>query len=299
MFRLHTAVVAMPRAPFDDSQMAVRVEVQWLLACAHRARAAAAVVVLPLASVGSQRQRVPMIAKEREELRNAVEELRDVMIAVATGGPKINEVERDYKSLRQSVRVKLSRTGIDDPNPYRDLWKWYGKWSSGDLPTYASRREYIRDLFGPLLDELSPTNTTDQVRPHKPTGWERVDRCLDSVQLRLPDANHEEDFQVIGHQCREVLISLAQAVYDADKHATEDGVEPSKTDAKRMLDAYIATELSGSSNAYARKHAKSSLDLANQLQHKRTATRREALLCAEATTSVVNLVAIVSGRREA
>ena len=65
-----------------------------------------------------------------------------------------------------------------------------------------------------------------------------------------------------------------------------------------MLDAYIETELGGSESDEARKYAKASLSLANELQHKRTADFRSAAMCAEATTSVVNLIAIVSGRRD-
>jgi hypothetical protein len=64
-----------------------------------------------------------------------------------------------------------------------------------------------------------------------------------------------------------------------------------------MLEGYLAVELGGQSNAEARKHARAALDLANWLQHRRTATLRDASLCAEATRTVVNIVAIVSGRR--
>ena len=52
------------------------------------------------------------------------------------------------------------------------------------------------------------------------------------------------------------------------------------------------------SNAIARRHAKASLDLANELQHQRTAAFRKAALCAEATASVVNIIAILSGVRD-
>ena len=45
-------------------------------------------------------------------------------------------------------------------------------------------------------------------------------------------------------------------------------IEASETDAKRMLDAYLAVELGGGPNEQARKHARASLDLANQLQHR-------------------------------
>jgi hypothetical protein len=87
-------------------------------------------------------------------------------------------------------------------------------------------------------------------------------------------------------------------VYDPQRHPSEDGVAPSETDAKRMLDSYIAVELRGGANEEVRRHAKAALSLANELQHRRTADYRQAALCAEATTSVVNIVAIISGRRD-
>ena len=60
----------------------------------------------------------------------------------------------------------------------------------------------------------------------------------------------------------------------------------------------IAAELPGDVNKETRKHIRSALDLAVKLQHKRTAAFRDAAMCVEATTAVVNIVAIVSGRRD-
>jgi hypothetical protein len=101
----------------------------------------------------------------------------------------------------------------------------------------------------------------------------------------------------VGFLCRECLFSLAEAVYDPNRHTASDGVTPSKTDAARMLEAYFGAEYSGSSNEVLRRHAKASLALAAELQHKRTANYRDAALCAEATRTVVNIVAITSGWR--
>ena len=98
--------------------------------------------------------------------------------------------------------------------------------------------------------------------------------------------------------CRDALISVAQAVYQRERHPSLDGTEPSSSDAKRMLEAYVAVELSGGANEEARKHARSALDLANVLTHRRTAGFRDAALCVEATTTVINVVAIVAGRRD-
>jgi uncharacterized protein (DUF1778 family) len=44
-------------------------------------------------------------------------------------------------------------------------------------------------------------------------------------------------------------------------------------------------------------HAKEALRLALALQHRRTADFRMAALCAEATNSVVNILAVLVGRR--
>lgn len=129
------------------------------------------------------------------------------------------------------------------------------------------------------------------------TGWEKVDRQLSSAKTKLDAADTEEDFQGVGLLCREVLISLGQEVYDPGLHLPQDGVQPSRTDADRMLAAFLDSELAGGANQAARAHGKAALNLAVALQHKRTADWRIAALCLEASASVTNLVAILAGRR--
>src|SRR5437899_2740495 len=92
--------------------------------------------------------------------------------------------------------------------------------------------------------------------------WSTVDRSLMTAAAQLRRAASPEDFQAVGLFCRESLISLAQAVFDAQRHKTEDGVQPSSTDSKRMLDAFFSSELSGGSNEEARRHARASVSLA-------------------------------------
>lgn len=163
----------------------------------------------------------------------------------------------------------------------------------------------IDEFFDSLTDmatvELAeyPTLSTDvvitELCPEKfPEGWKRVQRVLQKAQARLATAKDEEDFQSVGHFCREALISTAQAVYDPDRHPPLDGVAPSNTDAKRRLDAFFATELSGSANEAMRTHARSAVKLADALTHKQTATLLVGRVCFESTSSVVNLAAIVT-----
>jgi hypothetical protein len=79
---------------------------------------------------------------------------RNLMVSVATGGADIRAVNHDFMRRREEIRAYLDALGLEDPNPFRDLWDWYGKWSSGDLPSYQSRRTYLRELYGPLLQQL-------------------------------------------------------------------------------------------------------------------------------------------------
>ena len=226
--------------------------------------------------------------------------IRHVMVDVSTGGRAINEVNPEFKEAYSQLTSRLMEKGMRNPVPYSDLWDWYGKWSSGDLPTYRSRREYIKGLFEPIERRIREGSfAADSSVFPEPTGWSLVDRQLGEVRSRLQAASTEEQFQAVGFLCRETLISLGQTVFNPESHpAIDDVKDVSKTDAKRMLDRYLAAEVTGRANALARKQARGSLELANELQHHRIATFREAALCAETTAFVVNLIAIVSGVRD-
>ncbi len=230
-----------------------------------------------------------------------LEDIQNTLIAVSTGGPRIDSINQEYRDSYLLFTERLGTLGLQNEIPYSDLWDWYGKWSSGGLPTYQSRREYISGLVAPIKKRLlegPPFRGTD-VFPD-PTGWSLVDRQLGEVRRRLESASTEEQFQAVGLLCRETLISLAQTVFDSAQYPPigRDDTDASNTDAKRMLDRFLAVEVSGGSNAQARRLAKSSLDFANELQHKRTAGFHQAALCAEATSSVVNIIAILSGVRD-
>jgi hypothetical protein len=232
-----------------------------------------------------------------EELIQEIEEQKGLMIDVATGRRQIQDVNEAYIARRERIKHDLAERSIRDPNGFTDLWRWYERWKKGDLPSYQSRRIFIADLYDPLLEQLRGL-AAGQLAPPEPTGWPRVDRVISDLRQKVDAAENEEEFQAIGLLCREALISLSQLIYDADRHRTLDGIRASETDAKRMLEAYLAVELAGGPNEEARRHAKAALDLAVALQHRRTATFRDAALCAEATTAVVNLVAIISGKRD-
>ncbi len=244
--------------------------------------------------------RMPIRLTEHEiqELIEQIEAQKAAMISVATGGPRINDVNPEYQARRLKIKETLGKILVGDPNPYTDLWKWYAKWSDGSLPSYRSRRQYVGSLYQPVLDALA-TSRTRVVEPAEPTGWSRVDRNMEKIGSALETAKNEEDFQSVALLCREAIISLAQAVYDPQKHQQQlDGVVPSPTDAKRMFESYFLAELGGQCHEYHRKFARAVFDLAVNLQHKRTACFRDAAMCVEATRGIVNTLAILSGQRD-
>lgn len=224
-----------------------------------------------------------------------LDRIRDILIAVSTGGSKIQTVDAEYRSLFGQLNEQLSGLGIDNPIPFPDLWVWYGRWSSGDLPSYQSRRQFVAELIEPLAARLRSGRSAPAIIA---TGWSLVDQQIGVARRQLETAQSGVEYQSVGLSCREALLSLAKEVFIPARHPIIDGTEVGPSDFKRMIEAYIAVELAGSSAEGLRKHARSALDLANQTTHKRAAEFRDAALCLEATASVVNIIAIVSGRRD-
>ena len=137
------------------------------------------------------------------------------------------------------------------------------------------------------------------------TGWEKVDLTMAELRKQWNAAATPVAFQNVGVR-REALISLAQAVFDPQRHPALDGdvQDCSPTDFKRMLKRYLAAEMKGAANKEIRKCVKSAYafatsayDLANKVQHDPNANYRNAALCVQATFSVVGLIQIMAGQR--
>ena len=54
------------------------------------------------------------------------------------------------------------------------------------------------------------------------TDWSKVEHSLEKANEQLEQASTEEQYQTVGLLCRETLISLAQVVYNPDKHTIMD-----------------------------------------------------------------------------
>lgn len=158
-----------------------------------------------------------------------------------------------------------------------------------ELPMFKDNEE-VAKLKLNLYKRYSQFSVSSiYTQEYQPTGCERVDRSIDEMRSRLEFSETEEQFQAIGMIGRETLITIAQQVFDPTKHATIDGIEASKTDAKRMLEAYLKYELNDTSEK-TRKFARASVDLGNQLTHDRGATKKEATMCLISVSSIATMI---------
>jgi hypothetical protein len=169
------------------------------------------------------------------ELRTAIEQQAALMVAVATGGPQINLVQDQYLTRRDEVQRELQRLGLDDPNPFRDLWAWYGYYSQ-NLGRWHERRTYISEMYEPLyaqLDGLAEQDVGTRLEEEDRTGWERVDDQIVQLRQRYRVALTVEDFQAVGLLCRDVFVSLAEAIFDAGRHTAEGQEAPTGSALRR------------------------------------------------------------------
>ncbi|GEM_PF-398853 len=226
----------------------------------------------------------------REEILDKIESIKNIMISVATGETLINDVQADYQELYSTLDYVFSLLALENPNTFENLWDWYTRWNSSELNTYASRRTFILNLYKDLLKVITSSPENPPEVDYVLSGWERVDRTIYEMQKILSYASTEEQFQSIGLLGREALITVAQEVYIQEIHTSEEKIDVSKTDSKRMLNDYIAHELPGPSNEDSRRYAKAAVSLANSLTHDRKASKRDAKLCLLSVTSVVSII---------
>ncbi|HEU5371098.1 MAG TPA: hypothetical protein VFU51_01785 [Gaiellaceae bacterium] len=230
---------------------------------------------------------------EPNELAALIEQQAALMVAVATGAPRIEDKQREYVARRKKIRAELRRFGLEDPNPYGELWLWYGYWSQ-HLPNYVSRRAYVSALYQPLLDALEHLGERvigTELQPAE-TGWGGVDHQLSQLRERYATAETREDCQAVGLLCRDIFRSLADATFQ-ESHVRAGQVVPGPADAVARLGFVVDALAPGETNREKRKVIKATFDLANKVQHDRTATLDLAAIVAETTLTAVNLVRIV------
>ncbi len=220
-------------------------------------------------------------------LMQELESQAALLVAVATGGGRIETMQAEHQRRRQRLVRALERRGLQYPFPWPDLWLWYGHWSA-NLPTYASRRTHIRKLVAPVLEALkrqqSGLTVVDPRTAAIPT-WADLDGRVAGLATELADAASRDDLQDVGRREREVMIDCARLL--ADPALVPDGqVPPKAADAKAWLDLFLAARAASPSRDELRRLIRDAWDLAQKVTHGDLG-RIDAFAAAQATVLVV------------
>ena len=150
-------------------------------------------------------------------------------------------------------------------------------------------------MFEPLVGVIENSEETGAaLLSYQPTGWDKVDTGVEGMREALLSANSPADYQAVGMHGRELLITLAQTVFDKEKHPSTDGTDIGSADSKRMLDAYINYCMKKQCKEREVRFAKTAVEYSNELTHNRTATLMDAELCYNAVLSTIGIIRILN-----
>jgi hypothetical protein len=207
--------------------------------------------------------------------------------------------ESQSRDAMLTLHVVLKRLGIDDFSPaYRDFssFKIYWKRKEG-TGSYKARRDMLNEAFSDLHEQLaklevrSLTSTLAQpITSHAGTGWPRVDAEIAELRRHFQNAQTVQDHRNVGNDCVIITEVLSATVYDSAKHLLEGGKEPPISNTKDRLDRYVEVALVGSNNAELRKLARACIELAQAVKHRKTPSRRDAGIAADAVILLANLL---------
>jgi hypothetical protein len=230
-----------------------------------------------------------------DALIDELERQAALLTAVATGGPRIDDVKWEYQDRRRRLAEALKRRGLDYPFPWQDLWQWYGYWTTNNLGTYAARRAKIGDLVAPTTAALERQRSGLTVTD--PGGgqltWADLDGRLAGLATELGGAVSRDDLQDVGRRAREILIDCAKLL--ADPSIVPPGqAAPRAADAKAWLELFLAARAPGSHREELRRFIRAAWELAQTVTHG-SIERVEAFAAAQATVLVVRTMQALAG----
>ncbi len=145
------------------------------------------IVIVPKAKINIDWSRLGGTST-KEHLIQDVNFLKNTMISVATGGPRIQDINDEYKKKFILTDKALQKLNFKNPNPYKDLWEWYGKWTSAFVK-YNERRSYINEMYDSLIQMLEETEKPELISVTIDlTDWERIERSINEIRLRQNEA---------------------------------------------------------------------------------------------------------------
>ena len=80
-------------------------------------------------------------------MNELIEQIKTIMIDVATGKANIQDTNDEYKRIFQELDDLFVANNMKNPNDFSDLWEFYNYWKKRGMKTYADRRSYIIKLY--------------------------------------------------------------------------------------------------------------------------------------------------------
>jgi hypothetical protein len=197
----------------------------------------------------------------------------------------------------------LRRLEIACPNTFDDLWRWYGRWSEGDMPQYRDRRKFVADLFAPVrraLAELdAATHELAEGVAEGPTGWPQIDDQMRRLRKLFREARDADAYNGVGLQCVKILTFLGRMLFDPARDLPGGEDEPGIDDAKARIAFFVRRAAPGHSGENIRKLVNAAYAQANAAKHRHTATRIDAGAAANATALIVSTLRLLDERDDA
>jgi hypothetical protein len=229
-----------------------------------------------------------------EAAERLLDQVAALMVSVSTGGPEIKSVDSDYKRDYRALGAVLKRLGITNPNPFGDLWRWYGKWSDGGLPSYASRRIFVSEMYAPARDALeghaSAAYEIAGATDDGPTGWADVDAKMGKLRRRMREADDVDDFKALGLLCVSVIEALGRAAFDPGRHLPAAHDDPHPNAARERLGLFLTAVTPGKRFEEVRTLIRASWRQAEAVKHRNEPNRTDAGIAADATALLVAMV---------
>ena len=124
-----------------------------------------------------------------DTLIDELERQAALLTAVATGGPRIDDVKGNTRIAVGVWPERSSAGGLSTPSPWQDLWQWYGYWTA-NLAGYAPRRAKIRELITPVIEALERQRSGLSVSDPGcgPLTWADLDARLAGLSAELDGA---------------------------------------------------------------------------------------------------------------
>ncbi|GAA1056867.1 hypothetical protein GCM10017608_11170 [Agromyces luteolus] len=230
----------------------------------------------------------PQPSLDLDALRRLLQTQANTIVAVGTGGSRIQDVDAKYQRNARALDANFRRLGLQPPFPYQSLWDWYGFYSQ-NLSTYRERREHVRDLTQSALSTLDDIEARGEV--HDPAAddetptWENLNARIAGLVKEYSTARDRDDWQDVGRRSREILIDFGKLIADP-AIVPKDQEAPKGADAKAWFDLFLARYAAGRDKAELRATMRAVWDLSQKVTHGDIADV-DAFAAAQATVLVV------------